>query len=65
MGKTVHALWQGRALCGFSDRVPMYWPDEDVWTDARDTKNITCSSCRKEAQKLVKQLARQKRGRAR
>ncbi len=49
----VHALWHGFALCGFSGRVPYYWPEGHFWVGPDDTENITCASCKTEAKKLI------------
>lgn len=42
----VHALWQGRALCGFCcNRTPDNWPDGHLWTVAVDVEHINCAEC--------------------
>jgi hypothetical protein len=53
-GSMVHALWHGRPLCGFSDRVPRDWPAGHIWTGKDDVNNISCPGCKAEALKLRK-----------
>ena len=48
--KTVHALWQGLALCGFMGKIPMYWPNDHFWVSPDDLKNINCPECKKLAE---------------
>jgi len=52
--KTVHILRAGLALCGFSDKIPMYWPIEHVWVHPTEvptprslegTKTRLCERC--------------------
>lgn len=38
---TVHVLYQGFALCRFSDRVPLYWPENHRWTGPLEAKIMT------------------------
>jgi len=43
--RAVHVLRQGRALCGFSDRVPLYWPEGHFWVAPEDRALVTCQGC--------------------
>ncbi len=50
---TVHALLEGRPLCGFSNEIPALWPSGHIWTEPSDLKGITCKDCKHEAQKMT------------
>jgi hypothetical protein len=41
----VHVLHHGLALCGFSDKVPREWPDEQWWVGLADCSHATCTPC--------------------
>lgn len=38
--RTVHRLYHGSVLCGFSDKVPGEWPTGHVWVDWRDRETV-------------------------
>lgn len=49
--ETVHVLRAGLPICGFSDRVPMYWPPGHVWvTYGQGVRDVTCEKCRATAE---------------
>ncbi len=48
--RIVHALLEGRVLCGFSSDVPANWPPGHVWTQVTDLTNINCPECKRIAE---------------
>jgi len=52
--KTIHVLYQGQPLCGFSPTVPRDWPKGHLWVGMEDIKDANCSVCKTRAKKLEK-----------
>ena len=44
--KIVHELQSGYAICGFSDKTPLYWPENHYWTHGEGINVITCEACK-------------------
>jgi hypothetical protein len=43
----LHVLIQGRALCGFSMRVPGEWPKGHMWIGLEEKNLATCPDCKR------------------
>jgi hypothetical protein len=42
---SVHILYHGRPLCGFSTEVPKDWPDGETWVSRQEKNEATCVEC--------------------
>lgn len=51
VGLAVHILRYGFALCKFSDRVPMYWPEGHRWVGTPE-EGANCEACIEEYHRL-------------
>ena len=50
---TLHGLWEGLPLCGFSRELPVFWPVGHNWVDVRDgLDRVNCPACRERAKLL-------------
>ena len=45
----VHALWEGRPLCGFSLAATNLWPEGHTFVVPTDIEAVTCRTCESEA----------------
>ena len=45
MGPTVHVLYHGLPLCGFSNLTPVNWEKGNLWVGVADRDKATCSTC--------------------
>ena len=52
MNNIVHILQNGLALCQFSREVPGNWPNGHKWACIDDVENVTCLSCKEQAELL-------------
>jgi mannose-6-phosphate isomerase-like protein (cupin superfamily) len=50
---TVHSLFHGQPLCGFTNNPPGSWPDGQRWEDIEDRENITCPGCKERAEMIA------------
>jgi hypothetical protein len=47
---TIHGLWSGLPVCGFTGDGPLSWPDGDRWLNSSLEKNwdtINCPECQR------------------
>lgn len=53
---TIHILWHGIPLCGFTRQIPSLWPARHDWTSRDDREHATCDACKtKDAAMLAAQ----------
>lgn len=52
-GSTVHVVWGGRPLCNFTDKIPEEWPETEFWTRVDELHNITCPTCKTQAERIA------------
>jgi hypothetical protein len=55
--KTIHILFHGRALCGFSCCKPLGWTNGNVWVSVEESNNANCTSCLSLVEQLRKRVA--------
>lgn len=48
----IHGLLGGSPLCHFSRAVPRDWPDGHLWVGLSEAEKITCTECKKAAEKV-------------
>jgi len=44
-GVTIHILHEGRALCGFTNKLPGDWPQDQLWVSSRENNVANCAGC--------------------
>jgi hypothetical protein len=50
---TVHAVQDGKALCGFARNNLNLWPEGHLWAPIRNVKSVTCVTCRSSAENIL------------
>jgi hypothetical protein len=45
VGQTVHILYEGLPLCGFTTDVPAKWPPRSVWVRLEEKLDANCGGC--------------------